>query len=219
VAVSKSTQKFILNQQIAPASHLSVIYGAIKPIKTTKYNSLDQLVIGTLGQITWIKGIDLIIRSLAHLIDDYPNIKLIIGGNGPETKTLTKLVSRLKIDNYVEFIGNVSHHIKFYHSINIYIQASYSESFGLAPLEAMSASIPTIASNAGALPEIVRNKVDGLIFQRGDHQDLRRTIISLISSKDLYQKLSKAGPRRAAEFSVKRMSRKYHSLYQKILYQ
>lgn len=215
IAVSQATQKFLIAHKIATKNNSSVIYGAIESIKNSEVN--DRPIIGTLGSITWVKGIDLLIQSMPVVLKQFPKTRLLIGGDGPDHQRLSSLTTNLKLSHSIELLGKITKRVNYYHSLKLYIQPSYSESFGMAPLEAMSAGIPTIASNAGALPEIIENYKNGLIFKKGNAKDLTEKIILLLKDRALCHKLSKNGRDRANEFSISKMAHQHDLIYQKVL--
>lgn len=76
---------------------------------------------------------------------------------------------------------------------DIFVMPSFSESFGMMAVEAMSCGVPVIASNAGALPEHVRPPDGGILFKVGDSEELAESISHLLDSQHLRNDISYNG--------------------------
>lgn len=210
VAVSRAVLTFLEAKTIVGAGMASVVYGAIEPLPHTKLP--HKVVIGTVGSLTWVKGIDTVLRALPSVLGQHKDAEFHIAGDGPERERLKKIALRLGVASSVHW-----HHEmrgkELCEKLTVYVQPSLSESFGMAPLEAMSAGIPVVAASTGALSEIIRSGRDGLIVPPRDHQSLATAILQLLSDKALFTKLSEQGEKRALEFSVQKMVQEYQKIY------
>lgn len=215
VAVSGAVESFLVGKRIVPKEKCQVIYNAIEPIKPVK--PADEPVIGTLGSLNKTKGTSLILSAARELKNTYPNLKIRIMGDGPERAALEQLSRELGLNT--EFLGAGSSESlrPFFGSLRIYVQPSYSESFGLSTLEAMSAGLPVIVSRAGALSEIITDEESGLTFERGNPERLARTLNKLLEDKDLYERLRGRGQEVAGGFTLEKMSLQYFQLYQSLI--
>jgi glycosyltransferase involved in cell wall biosynthesis len=92
--------------------------------------------------------------------------------------------------------------------MDAYVHPSDGEAFGLALAEAMSAGLPVVAANAGALPELVRDEIDGLLFPPLDVEALTQAINRLIDNPHLRMSLgANAQQRIAKNFSASEFSK------------
>ena len=91
-----------------------------------------------------------------------------------------------------------------------YVQPSITEGFGLPVLEAMSAGIPVISSNGGALPEVVGDA--GLLFNPFDQLDLLAKLTKIISNPKLRKKLMTKGHLRTRQFSWEKAARETYNI-------
>ncbi len=216
IAVSEAVRKFLLAKKLSKAETTSLIYGAIEPIGRQK--PIGQPVIGSLGTINSVKGIDILLKALPTVKDEFPNLKCRLGGQMAKAlnNTLPDLVDKLDLNDQVEWLGEVTDPAAFYHSLSIYVQPSRSESFGMTPLEAMSAGIPTIAAATGALPEVI-GQDNGLFFSQEDCQGLAEQLLRLLADQRLYDTLVQKGQERASYFSVQRMVAAHQTVYQNLL--
>jgi glycosyltransferase involved in cell wall biosynthesis len=212
VAVSQTTADFLVVKKIVPAEKCQVIYNAVGQMKPV--TPVSEPVIGTIGSLNKMKGTRLILLAAHQLKTKYPHLRVKIMGDGPERPTLEKLARQLDLN--VKFLGmGRSETLQpFLETLRIYIQPSYSESFGLAPLGAMSAGLPVIVSRAGALSELIEDKETGLIFERGNVTELSEKISELITNPQIFEKIRLNGQAHSKEFSLSRMAEAYLKVYQ-----
>ena len=214
VAVSEAVAHFLLREEITKADKLSTIYGAIEPSEPLP--AVSPLHIGTLGRLTPIKGTETLLQAVALLAADFPDLRCHIGGDGPEKKRLHALAKRLKVSGQIVWHGHLKERATFFKEIGLYVQPSFSESFGMTPLEAMAAGRPVIVSDAGALPELIEQGADGHSFPRGNAAALAETLRKLITNPDDYARLRDAGLHRATFFTPERMANQYAQLYARL---
>lgn len=215
IAVSQAVKTFLISHGISNIKNTSVIYGGIMPIPAGKPQ--QHPVIGTLGNLTWVKGVDLLIKALPKVVKEISDVKCIVAGDGPDSHRLKALAVKFQVADRIKWLGRVNDPTDFFHQIGVYVQPSRSESFGMATLEAMSAGIPVVASDAGALPEIVQNNQNGLLFKSKDSVELAKDIITLLSDPDKRARLGQKGIKTAASYSVDEMVNHHHKLYQELI--
>ncbi|KJY60901.1 Glycosyl transferases group 1 family protein [Bombilactobacillus mellifer] len=111
----------------------------------------QQRILLTLSRIANEKKIELLLQSMPPLIEKYPEIMLVIVGDGPDRDDLDKLVQKLQIEQHVLFVGEVPHDqvSPYYHMAELFVSASDTESQGLTFIEAMAADLKCVVrSNA-----------------------------------------------------------------------
>lgn len=215
IAVSQAVQHFFVNHHIVPASNIQVIYGGIEP--GVAVEPVNEPMVGFLGHLSRVKGVHLLLQALALLSPKYPKLRCKIGGMGNELFSFQYLAHKLKIDQMVEWVGEVRDPHVFFEQIRILVQPSLSEAFGLSALEAMSCGIPVIVSRAGGLKEIVEDSENSLTFPRGEVAVLASQMELLLNDQPLYERLSQKGRERAAFFTVERMVQAHLEMYRQVL--
>ena len=148
-------------------------------------------VLLTVSRIAQEKSIDDLIINHRDIIKKYPNMKLLIVGDGPELEDLKKLVKDINIENNVIFTGKISHKDvpKYYQLGDVFVTASTTETQGLTVVEAISASIPVVAINDGSFKNSVIDDLDGYLYN--DDKEYIEYISKLYEDKTLYNRLSK----------------------------
>ena len=152
------------------------------------------LIIGYVGRLARIKGVDILLQAIAKLNQNI-NCKLVIVGDGSEKEELISLAKDLDICHLVYFAGRISHDevIQTMKGFDIAVVPSRDEGFGLSALEAMSSGIPVIASRVGALSEVVVDTVTGLLYKVEDSTELANKITLLLEDSDQRKRLGDAG--------------------------
>ncbi len=139
------------------------------------------------------KGVDVIVRALSELQIGL-GVMLKIVGDGPETERLHALVTSLKLEDRVQFLGPVAPHDipKCLADADGFVLASYSEGRPNVVLEAMAAGLPIIATDIEGVNEIVRADVTGLLCPPGDVSSLAACIARLYDDAALRARLGLA---------------------------
>lgn len=101
-----------------------------------------------------------------------------------------------------------------YRAAAVFVMPSWFESFGISVIEAMAFGLPVVASNAGALPEIVEDGVTGLLVPPGDANALAGGILRLLRDPALRRRMGQAGRERVRErYGAERVARETLALY------
>ncbi len=89
-------------------------------------------------------------------------------GDGPDRSTAEYLAAKHGVQDRVHFLGKQDNVNELLPLADLMLMPSEMESFGLAALEAMACSVPTIATRVGGVPELVHDGENGLLFEVGD---------------------------------------------------
>ena len=142
------------------------------------------------------KGVDVIIRAFALIAADFPDLRLKLVSGGPSYAELVQLASGLGVGDRVDFTGPVDRAqvARFLADCTLFVLASRSnsESFGIAAAEAMALDRAVIASDIGALPEMVRHGETGLLVGPGDPDALAEAMRRGLSDRPLRERLGRA---------------------------
>jgi glycosyltransferase involved in cell wall biosynthesis len=91
------------------------------------------------------------------------------------------------------------------------------ESFGLSALEAMACHVPTIASNAGGIPEIVQDGITGYMSPIGDIDSMARNAVYILENEERLNQFKQAAFMRAKDFDISRIVPLYESFYHYVI--
>lgn len=218
IAVSQAVKDFMVENQISRPSKIVVVYNAIEhPKKKVKIFAKSHPILGTIGTLNFQKGIQNLIRAMPQIIKEFPEVTLKIVGEGPYRKELEKLTRKLKLQEKIAFTGFVKDVEKELEEIDIYIQPSLSESFGLAIIQAMSLGIPVVATNTGGIPEVVTTGKSGILVEAGKPAALATGILELLRDKEKARKLGRLGAEEAKiKFNLKDMIKETEKIYERV---
>ncbi len=201
IAVSNAVKKFMIEAKIAKPDKIVMIYNGINPkeAKITesevenfrqKFNlSKSDIIIGTVGSFNQAKDTNTLIHAFSRIVARWPKAKLVLIGSGPLKRELTNLIKKLKLEDRVVFTGTVENILPAMKSFSVFVLPSLSEAFGITLLEAMRAEVPIVASKVGGIPEIITNKLNGILVEPRQPKKLAAAILNLINDKKLQRKL------------------------------
>jgi len=159
--------------------------GVMDDVVTTslKHDRSQPFTLGYIGSIQRYEGLPLLVRAIEHLSDKGIPVRLLVVGGGPYERIFRAVVEASSCRDLIEFHGRVPHSEveAFYRrcSVMVYprLPLPVCEMVSpLKPFEPMARGIPVIASNVGAMAEIVRDGVNGFTFEAGNLDDLVRSI-------------------------------------------
>ena len=169
------------------------------------------------GRVVNEKGFDLAVEAVSILSKKYPDIKLIIAGNGPAKDDLIQLTEKLGIQKNVDFLGWVNPD-EIPNIINrssiVIVPSRWKEAFGLVALQAMQLGRPVIAANSGGLPEIIKHNSNGILVEKENPEAIVNAVIYLIENKEKAEYLGLKGKETVhTKFTWNRNIDAYNKLY------
>jgi N-acetyl-alpha-D-glucosaminyl L-malate synthase BshA len=163
-----------------------------------------------------VKNIPTVIQVFAEVRKKLAS-KLVMIGDGPEKPAAEQLCRELGVERDVLFLGNQDCMEELLPLADVFLLPSSSESFGLVALEAMSAEVPVVASNAGGLPEVVEHGVTGYLHDPAHVGGLVASSLKLLTNEPLRRSMGRRGRTRARErFSTDEMVERYIKVYESL---
>ncbi|BBS91149.1 hypothetical protein WP7S18C02_17640 [Klebsiella sp. WP7-S18-CRE-02] len=180
----------------------------------------DKKIFLFMGRIELRKGIDVLLDAIEKLKNTHAFNDCCFVIAGSAIIDINKILAErfAGIDN-VLYIGavNDTEREKLYAVSDVVVFPSRYESFGLVPLEAFVHGKPVIASDAGAIPEVVIDNKSGLIFKDGSADDLALKIEKLCDNEELYKILSTGAFERVRELSSYNSAEQSIKLYDSLM--
>ncbi len=148
-----------------------------------------------LGRLVFYKNVEVILKAFKTVTEQFPDIKLVIAGDGPHKESLQELVKKLGINNNITFVGYVTpqQKSKLLAESNALLFPSIIEGFGLVMLEAFQQKRPVIVSNIPPMSDIIEDGKTGYLIDPHDENKWAESIIQLIKDPSLSDKMGKAG--------------------------
>jgi N-acetyl-alpha-D-glucosaminyl L-malate synthase BshA len=164
-----------------------------------------------------VKRVRDVIRVYAEVNREIPSVLVMIG-DGPDRPAAEEEARMLGVENSVSFLGKLDQIAPLLAAADLFLLPSQSESFGLSALEALASGVPVIGTNAGGLPEVVRDGETGVLCGVGDTAGMAAAALEILRDRTRWSEMSKLGAADARErFSRDAIVTKYETLYRKSL--
>ncbi|MGO1191262.1 glycosyltransferase family 4 protein [Vibrio casei] len=159
------------------------------------------------------KGFDVTLSAAKILGIKNPRVQFLLLGDGPERENLEQQAHGL---TNIRFMGKQSDMGSWFAAADLLVHPSYTEGLGSVILEAMTAGLPVIGSNAGGIPDIIEPDVSGLLCEAGNGKQLAQQIDQLENDKALCRKLQIGGKEKLKKFDIAYTASLYQDLYTQI---
>src|SRR2546428_3358338 len=174
-------------------------------------------IIGTLARLVPSKGIRILLDAMPHLLQEYPDALLLVGGGGEEQEALERQAHALGITDRVVFVGPVQDPRNFYRRLDLFVLPSLEEGFGLVLLEAMVTGVPVIGTRVGGVPEILAHGVNGWLVEPGDSAVLAAGLRTLWADPILGRQVAEEGRRTALRFDITQTATQLQAEYERMV--
>lgn len=172
------------------------------------------------GRLVREKGVGVLLRAFAKVVQNIPTARLVICGDGPERISIERLTAELNLTASVSILGfrpNEEIERIFREAWVVAVPSIWEEPFGHVAIEAMMNGVAVVASNSGGLGEVVREGQTGFLVQPGDSDALAAALLTLLGDSSLALRLGAAAHELAlAEFSRARMVDRFLQSYQSL---
>lgn len=162
---------------------------------------LDGVVtLGFIGSFYDYEGIEILLQALPRIRKDFPDVKILLVGGGPEEEALKELVEAYNIERHVMFTGRVPHDRvqDYYNLVDIFVYPRKKMRLTdlvtpLKPLEAMAQHKLVAASDIGGHNELIENGKTGILFAPDSPKELAMTIIDTLNNREKWPDMIAAG--------------------------
>ncbi len=178
--------------------------------------SSTQLV-GSISVIRSWKGIDCMVKAAPIILQQMPDTRFVIAGEGPHRKTLEKTIEETGADDKIYLLGHREDVANIFKSIDILVHPSYAnEGVPQTVLQAMAMKKPVVASDIAPLKEVVIDGETGILTRVKDPESIAHAVITILRDKSLADRLGENG-RKLVEthYSFSGMLDKLEVLYEK----
>ena len=225
IAVSYSAKRNLTKMGISPEK-ITVIINGVEGISALSDNnksnirkslgfSNDDIIVGICARLEKYKDHECFLKAAKYICGSSDKYRFLIIGDGTLRKELEEKARELGIIEQVRFLGFVSDVTPFLNILDIQVNCSVgTETSSLALSEGMSIGIPSVVSDFGGNPYMIKNGENGLVYKKGDHIFLARSILEIVGNRELYQRMSVSAKERfVTELNIKNTVRQTESLY------
>jgi N-acetyl-alpha-D-glucosaminyl L-malate synthase BshA len=164
-----------------------------------------------------VKRIQDVVQVFARVAKAMP-ARLMLIGDGPDRSVAEYLARENSVQDRIHFVGKQDNVNELLPLADLMLMPSEMESFGLAALEAMACSVPSIATRVGGVPELIHDGHNGLLFDVGDIDSMSAAAISLLSNPSRLEAMAKAGRKTAQDhFCASRVIPLYEDYYDRVV--
>lgn len=226
VAVSEAVKEFMVSGRAVPRNIISVLPNGISLDKFRSVPDSETAairkelkianecrIIGSVGRLDPVKGIDHLVQAVPEIVREFPYIKIVLVGEGSMHDELVDMTRRLKIENNVVFAGFRQNVAPFFAMFDVVVMPSISEGFPYTAIEALASRTPLVATRVGGLPEIIEHAKNGWLVPEKDSAALAHGICTILRDQTLAENLALEGEKRAGAFSLESYVRKLERLY------
>jgi N-acetyl-alpha-D-glucosaminyl L-malate synthase BshA len=187
------------------------------PCTRSAFAGPDQIVYMHISNFRPVKRVEDVVRVFAKACEKVDGV-LVMVGEGPSLRGARELADSLGVLSRVRFLGNQMDIPNLMGCGDVFLFPSGTESFGLAPLEAMASEMPVVASAAGGIPEVVVHGETGFLATVGDVEKMAEHAVALGLSPELRARMGRAGRLRAeTEFPASKAVEQYEAVYREVI--
>lgn len=229
IAVSTGIADFLSRDVGIDASRLTTVRNGIDasvfaPTPQGKANaradlglSMQQPVIGCLGNLYPVKGHTHLIEAAAAICRRYCDAVFLFAGRGHMLETLQQQAAQLGIERNMRFLGFREDTPALLAAMDVFVLPSLSEGLPLSLLEAMAAEKGIVASEVGGIPEVIVSGQNGFLVRPADPPGLAEKILALLDAPDRASAMAqRARTDVLANFDIAAMTRTYEEMYESL---
>jgi glycosyltransferase involved in cell wall biosynthesis len=217
IAISEEIA-FVLRSAGVPADKLVCVPSAVDARRFTQPLThaalcaalgvpVDSVVIGVVAQLIERKGHIYLVQALPSILAAVPQARVVYFGRGPLAASLRAEAERIGVAEHVVEAGFRADLEQLLGALDAVVHPATAEGLGVALLEAAAAGRPIVASDAGGIPEVVRDGITGLLVPPRDPAALAGAVVRVLKDPALAQRLGAAARAHvAAHYSVAAMT-------------
>ena len=230
VGPSHGATDFLLAHRLPPA-RVAMVYNGLDPADFEGLPSRAEVrrqlglppaapVVGTVAHLSAKKGHRILLQAMAELSGRYPDLQVVLMGEGPLRGRLEQLTRRLGLEDRVHFLGYRHDALALTPALDVTVLPSLRhDTLGLCLVEAAFLGIPGVGSDAPGIREAIEAEVTGLLARTGDPQELARALDRLLADADLRARLGQAAQRRARElFTLEAQAAAMEELFRAVIH-
>ena len=212
IAISDAVKEYLIQRgEVRKRAKVVVVYYGFSSEILKRPSRESGLIFGTISRLTEQKDLPTMLGAFAKFSASRASSKLYIVGEGHLRANLEKLTYDLEIRDKVLWLGRTSDIDTFLDSLDVFLLTSLYEGFGMVLLEAISRSVPIIASNNDAVAEVLGEDSPSL-FSIGDVGGLAEKM-KQIQDPDFKENLLTSNLMRIEKFSIPKMLSSLDSIY------
>lgn len=228
ITISQGIRRVLLEEGIAPG-RVRCVRSALDPepyrLPRDRQWFRDEFgvpvtapVIGVIAQLIPRKGHRYLLEATPRLLARFPELRLVLFGQGPLEGELRASIGRLGLEKSVQLAGFRNDLPRILPCLDLVVHPALMEGLGVSLLQAAACGVPMVAARAGGIPEIVRHGENGYLVEPGNGRQLEEAVTTLLADPGLAASFGASGRRIVREeFSIDGMVNGNVSIYEELL--
>lgn len=243
IAVSNTVRDDVMRRLQLPPEKIVTIYNGVNidkyrplapgPERDEIRRSLgfepQHLLVPMVARLHPQKNQQMVIRAVRELAGEFPNLRILLIGIGPDESRLRALADEAQVHPHLQFLGRRDDVPRILPAMDVSILPSLKEGFSIAVIETMACGIPMIVSRVGGNHEIMESGLNGYVLDAHfdpqgsanmaasvDQKQFVETLGKLLRDEALRLRIGGAARARALEFSIERMVQQHEELYERL---
>lgn len=223
---SEAVKRLIVGEEFVDEEKVSVIYNCVEtdkivtapPLLGKKRKELGfgarEPLIGMVANFYTSKDHPVLLRAVSRLVGDYPDLRVVLVGDGPERNNIVSCAEELGILDNIVFLGQRNDVYEIVGIFDVAVLSSHTEGFSNAVLEYMAAARPVVATTAGGNIDVIDDGECGFLVPVKDHELMAERIGSVLDDPGLASRLGKNARKKALEnFTLDSMVGRTEEIY------
>lgn len=227
VCISDAEKESALREKICKPSKLQVIYNGIdlEAIKNTIPKTRaelnipeDAFVVGMVGRLSKQKAPDTFVKAAKLIKEKIPNAFFLMVGDGELRDQTEELINQYDLGSSFLITGWVDNPTAYMKIMDVGMLLSRWEGFGLVLPEYMACGVPIVATDVDAIPNIIRDGINGMLVDKDDYHKAADAVDGLFKQPDLTSSLVKTADNIVkTKFDGKRVAQNSEQLYKELI--
>lgn len=151
------------------------------------------LCLGAIGRLSDEKGFDLLIDAVSRLRPEFPDLQLVIAGDGPRRSALQEQIDRHHLGDSVRLLGFCDDVRSMLEAVDVFVLSSRREGLPNVVLEAMAMEVPVVSTRVAGVPRVLTDGVNGVLAETDDLGSLTAALRRALSDAELRRGIVQAG--------------------------
>lgn len=177
----------------------------------------DDFILIYVGELSYRKHQDVLIKAIDKIVNQIPNLKLLLVGDGDLFDTYQELIIKNNLSKNVELLGYRKDVPKLMLLSDIVVSSSRQEGLPVNVMEAMATSLPLIVSDCRGNKDLVKHMGNGLLVTKDDEGEYSKSILKLYNDRKLKERLSASSLQMISDFSLETIIDDMSIIYKSVL--
>lgn len=215
VALTEIIKDTIIEEYSLPEDKVPVIFNGVpleRCIVKESYVFNDNINILHIGRYSYQKNHIELIKAMMKLHVFYPQAKLILIGDGPLKCSIEKIIKQHNLSDYIVEVGLTNNPYTYLNNADIFVLPSIYEGMPMTLIEAMGTALPIVATNVGGIPDMITDKVNGILCE-SNSESIADALKFLLDHPEKRKQIGKLAKETSYKYSSSVMCDRYEKLY------